>query len=682
MRPVILLNDTSLKVRSVLYPLIFLLLSASAFAQPCFKVVDPVSGIEGEYEGCMNFFVKVQKCPGVTTPTYRFDLPPALVQTPGGLIPDYVPPNQIPSDTLINSFFSPDTHTYKATGVYVIAQYVDFLTPIYLKKIRVFDPSIKPAFTWEVCGKKVKINFTDSVFSRYAFTPGDGLPEQIIDGKEFEYSYNFSQSSATFTFSVKGLKPSTCNKELVPATVTLYQNASAPVPILLEGLGTDTLLYRVQIGVRADEAYGFQQAIGTADFSGLTGPGRQDENVPVLDINLPPLDGNGLWNSRLRSVTKKCYQGSDQIEPALQYWTVFWPRCQSENQKITINWPSLSIPGLVKFQLIRDNSVLAQPDPAAARYIDSAGLVCGSTYSYRFRTEVTLPGGGVMVFISPEVIASAISNRPPDPVRNVSATVLPAGIRIFANPSPIATLYHLFRRDRNSGTFIETGTGFTSIPITDATAKTNENAYCYRISFDDVCGNRSLLSDSICPVLLKVSKEPGGSLSFGWTSLDGWKNGLDRYELLVRKASGPEELTLYSGKDLRYEQQGQLKDSKKLIFRLLAVPESPALYPDSSFSNEVELIQDSRFRFPDSFTPNNDRINDVFQCYGSFISTYQLIIYNAWGNVVFSTDKPNEGWDGKIDGQPAQTGNYAYRAIATDEAGERMEKSGFFSLVR
>jgi gliding motility-associated-like protein len=96
----------------------------------------------------------------------------------------------------------------------------------------------------------------------------------------------------------------------------------------------------------------------------------------------------------------------------------------------------------------------------------------------------------------------------------------------------------------------------------------------------------------------------------------------------------------------------------------------------------VEIIQESRMRFPDSFTPNNDGINDGFRCYGSFLKTFQLIIYNSWGNVVYSSDMPDAVWDGRIDGQPAQTGNYAFRAIATDETGDRLEKSGFFSLIR
>jgi gliding motility-associated-like protein len=436
--------------------------------------------------------------------------------------------------------------------------------------------------------------------------------------------------------------------------------------------------------VRADEEYGFQQATGIADFSGLIGSGRQEEDAAVLNLDLPPLNGNDLWNSRFRSVTKKCYNGTDQIEPTPQYWTIFWPRCQSENKKITINWPSLNIPGLVKFQLLRDGAVLAQPDPASAKFIDSADLICGSIYTYRFRTEVALPGGGLMIFLSPEVKASAISNRPPDPVQNITASVLSSVMEIKAEPSPIARLYHLFRKESEGGSYAEIGNGFSSLPIKDETASPNEKAYCYRISFDDVCGNRSLLSDVICPILLKVEKEEGGSLSFDWTALEGWKNGgVLRYELLLRKAAQPfEETIAYRGKNLSFEQEGQIKDSKKLIFRVRALPESPALYPDTSFSNEVEIIQESRFRFPDSFTPNNDRMNDEFKCYGSFIKTYQLIIYNSWGNVVFSSDKPDAGWDGKIDDVPAQTGNYAYRAIATDESGERMEKAGFFSLLR
>jgi gliding motility-associated-like protein len=58
------------------------------------------------------------------------------------------------------------------------------------------------------------------------------------------------------------------------------------------------------------------------------------------------------------------------------------------------------------------------------------------------------------------------------------------------------------------------------------------------------------------------------------------------------------------------------------------------------------------------------------------------VVYNSWGNIVFSSNKSGEFWNGKIDGLPAPTGNYAYRVIATDEAGERLEKSGFFALIR
>jgi gliding motility-associated-like protein len=109
---------------------------------------------------------------------------------------------------------------------------------------------------------------------------------------------------------------------------------------------------------------------------------------------------------------------------------------------------------------------------------------------------------------------------------------------------------------------------------------------------------------------------------------------------------------------------------------------NPGFYPDGSWSNEVEVIQETRLRFPDTFTPNEDGINDFFQCYGLFLKSFELVVYNSWGNIVFSSNNSGEFWNGKIDGLPAPTGNYAYRVIATDEAGERLEKSGFFALIR
>ncbi len=53
---------------------------------------------------------------------------------------------------------------------------------------------------------------------------------------------------------------------------------------------------------------------------------------------------------------------------------------------------------------------------------------------------------------------------------------------------------------------------------------------------------------------------------------------------------------------------------------------------------------------PNAFTPNGDGINDVFFPKGGTLVTdpesYELLIFNRWGNLIFKTNDPNTGWDG------------------------------------
>ena len=50
---------------------------------------------------------------------------------------------------------------------------------------------------------------------------------------------------------------------------------------------------------------------------------------------------------------------------------------------------------------------------------------------------------------------------------------------------------------------------------------------------------------------------------------------------------------------------------------------------------------------PNTFTPNNDGINEVFKpVYHCEMTDYELKIYNRMGKLVFSTTDPNIGWNG------------------------------------
>jgi gliding motility-associated-like protein len=60
-----------------------------------------------------------------------------------------------------------------------------------------------------------------------------------------------------------------------------------------------------------------------------------------------------------------------------------------------------------------------------------------------------------------------------------------------------------------------------------------------------------------------------------------------------------------------------------------------------------------------------------------------LLIFNRWGEIVFSSDKPDFAWDGTYDGSPVKEGVYVWKVdfgvINTDE---RRSINGFINLMR
>jgi gliding motility-associated-like protein len=49
---------------------------------------------------------------------------------------------------------------------------------------------------------------------------------------------------------------------------------------------------------------------------------------------------------------------------------------------------------------------------------------------------------------------------------------------------------------------------------------------------------------------------------------------------------------------------------------------------------------------PNAFSPNNDNENDVLYVRGKYIEEMDLFIYDRWGEKVFESHNPADGWDG------------------------------------
>lgn len=81
---------------------------------------------------------------------------------------------------------------------------------------------------------------------------------------------------------------------------------------------------------------------------------------------------------------------------------------------------------------------------------------------------------------------------------------------------------------------------------------------------------------------------------------------------------------------------------------------------------EVEPILYELY-FPNAFSPNGDGINDLFLPVGitDDIAVYRLTIFDRWGQLIFDTNDPHEGWNGLSNRGQCETGTYAYKAVYT-----------------
>lgn len=99
----------------------------------------------------------------------------------------------------------------------------------------------------------------------------------------------------------------------------------------------------------------------------------------------------------------------------------------------------------------------------------------------------------------------------------------------------------------------------------------------------------------------------------------------------------------------------------------------------------ITITDDFRIYIPNTFTPNDDGLNDFFGVKGSGIKLegFTFEVTDRWGDVIFSTKDILEWWDGKYKGNPVKAGTYVYRVRAVGLNGEgRREIVNYFNLVR
>jgi large repetitive protein len=100
----------------------------------------------------------------------------------------------------------------------------------------------------------------------------------------------------------------------------------------------------------------------------------------------------------------------------------------------------------------------------------------------------------------------------------------------------------------------------------------------------------------------------------------------------------------------------------------------------------VEITPDFAVYIPNTFTPDGNGVNDIFQPLGVGIDeeNYRLDIYDRWGENIFTSNSFRKGWDGTVKGgsKIAQQGVYTYKMLVTDTRGTKHPYVGHVTVLR
>lgn len=86
---------------------------------------------------------------------------------------------------------------------------------------------------------------------------------------------------------------------------------------------------------------------------------------------------------------------------------------------------------------------------------------------------------------------------------------------------------------------------------------------------------------------------------------------------------------------------------------------------------------------PTGFSPNNDGKNDKFTPFPVGMKSYNYFrVFNRWGQLVFSTTKLNDGWDGRFGGTEQASGVYVWMIEGLTKDNRIISKKGTVMLIR
>ncbi len=662
--------------------IVFLLLfSTTVFAQDdlCTKAGFERGGFtfDGPSTVCIGQAVKLKDNSGGTGVKYIFG---------------YVPGQNIsttPSQTNLD-------YTFLAAGQYTVLQYgkkggkdMYYCDVVYVRE------NNKPDISYEACDNtRITLTIRDSPinnFDSYRIKWSDGSIDNVPTGTVLPFSVKKTfASSSTQNILVEGLYtiPNSCPAPQ-PITVKMDRGEMFPRIEKIE-LSEDGTEATITLAGNPDADYFLSSR--SIDQTGVV-PNNTMPKVKMGSIKVSiPNPQKSQCFSVGRIGQAGCYEFSNEIctipftlKPIDDKYELTW---QTVPTGKTQNTGVFTFVNQVSTQIIRDENGGNKTtfNNVSSPYLDNTAD-CSNKYCYTLSSKVTVSYAG---YSGANYIETAtVSQKQCIDRKDIHPPAITDGFVSVSSANAVQInyqdnstwplnrkLYYLYR--------IEPGTvpkqinnSVTVQPYLDASIDASEKSYCYKVSFVDKCDSESELSPPFCSILLNEN----ALRSLEWTDSSPFGNiSISQFEVLsyneqtnapTVEAKTASETTFVPILD-KFEEEAKFQikttssDGKESFSNIYIIPIAVKLF------------------LPDSFTPNNDNLNESLEIKGSIrrITTFEIAIYNRWGNAVFTSNDINLHWDGFFQNTLAPSDTYTYKIYAKSNDGKELNKSGKFLLLR
>ena len=92
-----------------------------------------------------------------------------------------------------------------------------------------------------------------------------------------------------------------------------------------------------------------------------------------------------------------------------------------------------------------------------------------------------------------------------------------------------------------------------------------------------------------------------------------------------------------------------------------------------TISQVVKILPEFRFWIPNTFTPDDNMLNDNFMPIAIGIINYEFEIFDRWGEKIFKTNNPKQGWNGYYKGKECKQDVYVWRITFKNVVTEKNE---------